>query len=413
MRKMLLVAQRDFLANIRRRSFLIASIGVPLLIIGLMALVVVFIIQSEEDVTSVGQVGYVDESGVLNEAIGRPGTFTAFSDTEAAETALAAGEIGAYFILPENYLQTGTVRLIVSSGYPEALNDQIDAFLIDNLADDLDPAWVERLKDPVTTSLQTLDNSRVIPEIGIIGVFLAPLLFVIIFIIATQSTSSYIMSSVVEEKSNRIMEILITSITPFQLLGGKIIGLGLVGLIQIGIWLAGIALLVRLGGSIPFLSGLSLPPDLLFFGFIYFLLNYFLNASLFAGIGAVVGAEQESRQIAGIFSLLFSLPFFFFVQFITEPDSPIVTALTLFPFSAPIAVIMRLGFGSIPAWQLVASIAILFFSTILVAWVSARVFRWSLLLYGKRPSLREVLRSVGRSGIGTTATEPNTTREAV
>jgi ABC-2 type transport system permease protein len=137
---------------------------------------------------------------------------------------------------------------------------------------------------------------------------------------------------------------------------------------------------------------------------IYFMLNYFLLASLMAGIGAVVGAEQESRQVGGIISLIVVIPFFFFSSFISDPNGTAPLVLSLIPLTAPISVILRMSFGTIPAWQLALSLAILLISTIIVAWGSGRVFRWALLMYGKRPTPRELLRAIrGSSQMGTVA----------
>jgi ABC-2 type transport system permease protein len=264
---------------------------------------------------------------------------------------------------------------------------------------------VQRLQDPAHTVLRTLDNGRIVRDSGIAGLFIAPIIFVMVFILASQTTSGYLMSGVVEEKTNRIMEILVTSVTPLQLLSGKIVGLGLLGLTQLVIWLIGGYVALRLGQGTDLLSGVSFPPDMIIIGLVYFLLGYFFLASVMAGIGAVAGSEQESRQISGIFSLALALPFFAIVPFLTDPDSLIVVFMTIFPLTSPVAVILRMGFAAIPTWQLVASMALLLVTTLVVMWASARIFRWSLLLYGKRPSISELVRAVAASrGMATTAT---------
>jgi len=406
----MLVARHEYFTNIRRGGFLFAAFGVPLITVGLMVIVFALTFQNEMDSTRVGRVGYVDQSGILAQAIDQPESFERYETEAAAEGALTATEgIGAYFVLPPNYLETGRVRLISNGDTPDALNDEIDTFLLANLGGDLEPEVAVRIKDPVNTAVLTLDNGRVIADNAVIGVFLAPLIFVMVFLLASQTTSGYLMSGVVEEKSNRIMEILVTSITPFQLLFGKIIGLGLLGLTQLTIWVLMGYITLRLGQNSEFLSGISIPPDLLIVGLIYFLLGYFFLASLMAGIGAVVGSEQESRQLAGLFSFGLAVPFFAIVQFFTAPDSFIVTFLTLFPLTSPVAVILRMGFGVIPTWQLITSMVLLLLTALFVTWASARIFRWSLLMYGKRPNLRQTVSAIFRSsGMETTATEERT-----
>ncbi len=408
MNKMWLVARREYLYNLRRRSFIFGAFVVPAMVIAIMLIVFSVLAESETNAESVGQVGYVDLAGVLSEAIDRPDQFIVYDRETAARQALDEQTIGAYFVLPEDYLETGTVQLYTTTSIPETLRDQISAFLVANLSARLDadlPA--ERILDPVDMTAHIQDSGRTLTNEQIGGLFFTPIIFVTVFAMASQITSGFLMSGVVEEKTNRLMEILITSVTPTQLLAGKIIGLGLLGLTQLAVWLLGGFVLLRLGNNAPFLSGVSIPPDIIPVSIIYFLLAYFLMASIMAGIGAVVGSEQESRQMAGIFSITLFIPMFFIISFITDPEGALPFILTLIPFTAPMSVLLRISFGVIPAWQLILSIAIMALTTILVVWASARIFRWALLLYGKRPGLRELWRAVHQSP------RIETTREAV
>lgn len=405
MQKAWLVAKHEYLHNVKKRSFLFGAFGVPILIVALVVIVGAIAVDSETNVEQVGTVGYVDNAGILSEAVDQPDDYRPYASADEARAALDEGEIGAYFVVAADYLETGNVQLISRSGAPEALTDQFDAFLVANIGRDLSPDLLDRLKDPVDMSVETLDNGRVVRDSAIVALFLIPFIFVFVFVMATQISSSYLMSGVVEEKSNRIMEILITSVTPFQLLLGKIIGLGALGLTQLMIWIVGAFLVMALGQNLSFLSGVTIPTDLVIIAIIYFLLDYFFFGSIMAGIGAVVGSEQESRQIAGFLSFLSVIPFFFLVTFITDPNGAAPTILTLFPLTSPTAVMLRLGFGSIPTWQLVASIALLLLTTIFSVWASAKIFRWALLMYGKRPNLREILRALRRpTAMGTSAT---------
>jgi ABC-2 type transport system permease protein len=349
-------------------------------------------------------IGYVDRAGVLAAGIAEPIGYFGLSDEDEARRLLEAGRIGAYFVISPDYLRTGSITVVSTTAVPETVLEQFDAFLRANLDPAIDERVLERLRTPVDLEVHTLDNGRTIAEDGVFGLFLAPILFVLVFILGTQATSAYLMSGVVEEKSNRLMEILTTSVTPFQLLFGKILGLGLLGLTILVIWIGGAALVIALTGNVSFMSGVQLPPDLLLVGLIYFVLTYFLVSSLMAGIGAIFGSEQESRQIASVITLPLAIPFFILFEFFTNPDGPLVTALTLIPFTAPVSVIIRLGFGTVPTWQLIVSIVLLVLATVVLVWASARIFRYTLLMYGKRPSLRELLRVLRRGGMNTTAT---------
>jgi len=405
MSKAWLIARREFVSNITKGSFLFAAFGVPLVVIVLLFLVFFVIAQSEDDTERIGAVGYVDQSGVFSDAVDVPEDFVAYESAETARAALDESEIGAYFVVPENYLALGNIDTVSRTSLPEALRDQFDAFLISNLGRDLQPEQIERLIEPINNTVLTLDNGRRLQSDALLGLLFTPFIFVFVFLLGSQTTSSYLMSGIVEEKSSRVMEILVTTVTPFQLLFGKIIGLGALGLVQLLAWIGAGAIVLSLGQGIPALQGVTIPLDLIVIGLLYFLLGYFLLASIFAGVGAVSSSEQESRQLAGIFSLGFSVPFFFITQFLTDPDGPLVTFLSLFPFTSPVTIMMRMGFGAIPPEQLILSIIILLVTTLIVVWASARIFRWALLLYGKRPSFGQIIGALRRSPV--MATTPN------
>ncbi|MCC6803882.1 MAG: ABC transporter permease [Anaerolineae bacterium] len=404
MSKTWMIIKHEYLTNVKRRSFLIGAFVVPLISIVLIGVIFGLVISDETDVTRIGTVGYVDESGVLAQGIDEPDYFRAYESEAAAGAALDEGSIGAYFVVTPNYMNDGMIRAFSKSGLPAALNQDIDSFMVANLSTGLDSTIAARLKDPVEMTVRTLDNGRTIRGSAVAGLFIMPIIFVMVFMIASQTTSGYLMSGVVEEKTNHIMELLVTSVTPFQMMFGKIVGLGLLGLTQLAIWIVAGYITLALGNN-SFLAGITIPTDLLVIGVIYFLLGYFLLACVMAAIGVVMGSEQESRQFAGIFGLVLAIPFFAITSFITDPNGAVVTFLTLFPFTSPVSMIMRMGFSAVPAWQLILSIALLLLTSLFMAWASARIFRWALLLYGKRPGVRQLIRVIRRpSGMATSAT---------
>jgi ABC-2 type transport system permease protein len=256
---------------------------------------------------------------------------------------------------------------------------------------------LERIQQPVNLNIHINDSGRNITEANFPALLFIPLIFAMLFMMSSSTTSGFLMGGIVEEKTNRIMEILMTSVTPMQMLLGKIIGLGALGLTQLVVWGIAGGLLIHYGQAVPLLNGLSFPTDLMIVFVIYFILSYFLLASLMAGLGAIAGSEQESRQYSGIISLMFAIPFFFIGAFIDDPNGSLPVALTLIPFTAPMTALLRLGLAAVPAWQIIASLVILLFTSALVVWASARVFRWGLLLYGKRPTPRELWRVIRSS----------------
>lgn len=399
MRNIWLVAQHEFLTNIRKRSFLFAVFGVPILMAVIFAVVVFVQIAAEETGLVAESIGYVDQANVISaDSEG----FVEFDDIDLATAALDGDAIDTFFVTTPLYLQTGEVSLYSYGQISEDTRDDIEVFIVENLTNTIETdVPPERLIDPVNVDIFMESSQRELTFEGIIGLFITPVIFAMVLLMALQLSSTFLMAGVVEEKSNHIMEILITSITPYQLLAGKLLGLGALGLIQILIWIVVGLVGVSLGGNIEFFSGIALPLDFILIVIVYFLLTYFLYSSLLAGIGAVMGSEQESRTIAGAISLLIAIPFFFFSVLILNPESPIFTALIYFPFTAGMTYMMKFPFVQISIWEVLVSLSILAVSTVIVTWAAARVFRWALLLYGKKPNLFTIFRVItGNQEIG-------------
>lgn len=399
MNKMLLVARHEYLSNIRSRTFLFTAFGMPLILAFVMVIISLVTIDSVSNLSEDSRIGYVDNAGVI-----LPDTidelFVAVDSTDKALQMLNDNELLAYIVIPEDYIETGDVEAFSNSNLPEAVDDKVDAFLLDNLSDGVSSNFpVSQLEQEIDLSINIQSMGRTLSENAAIGLFLTPMIFAIVFLLASQISATFLMSSIVTEKTNRIMEILITSVTPMQLLMGKIIGLGSLGLTQMLIWI-GVGLGIAVfGAESEILSGIIIPIDMIVLSIIYFILTYFLLSSVMAGISVIVNAEQESRQIAGLFVFPFILPFFFIVQLLDDPNGVIAILLTLFPFSSAMTVIMRSSFSSVPLEQILLSLALLSATSVLVTWVSAKIFRWATLLYGKNPSPREIWRVIRSSQV--------------
>lgn len=400
MSNVLIVAQHEFVSILRKRSFLFAMFGVPLFSI----LMMVLVIYVQTDVltggtTEVERLGYVDHSGVLEDAIDQPADFIRYETDEAASAALESGDVDAYFVVPEFYLRSGQVALYASGAVGEGIEDAIEDYLGANLLQQVEGESQlppERLVSPVDMLVYLESSGREVTSSGFAGLIIMPMVFAMVFLFALQFSGTFLMSSVSEEKSNRIMEVLITSITPMELLGGKLIGLGAIGLLQIVVWLV-VGLGVVVVGQqqqIEALAAISFPLDTLLVGLIFFLLTYFLYASLMAGIGVLTDSEQEGRQMAGLFIMPIIVPFFFIAQFLENADGVLPTVLSIIPFTSGMSIMIRMIFTSVPLWQILLSLALLVLTTVFIVWASARIFRWAMLLYGKRPSFRSIIRAL-------------------
>jgi ABC-2 type transport system permease protein len=207
------------------------------------------------------------------------------------------------------------------------------------------------------------------------------------------------MRSVQEEKTSRVMEILLSSIEPLQLLAGKILGVAAVGLTQFLIWAVSAGLLAAYGISVerefsPDASQyhIHIPTTLLAFMIFYFICGYFLYASIYAAIGAMVSSEQDAQQLQTPVTTLLVIGFFLFELVMQNPNSSTSIALSMIPFWSPMLMMTRIGLQTPPAWQIALSIGVLVVSVAGVLYVTARIYRVGVLMYGKRPSLAEIAR---------------------
>ena len=400
-----MIFRHEFLHTIKRRGFIIMTLIVPL--VALLAIGGFQLISGVAEPPVAGEVtiGYVDKSGGF-EGYTQQGkvNLVRFDTQDDATEALVGGDIKEYFVIPPDYISTGVVSLYTLEKQlvaPEDVARAIRNFLLSNLLEGkVSAATVDRVEAPlnlVTTRLT--ETGDIAPEQGGFGTFIIPVVFGILLVFAIIFSSTYLLQGLVEEKENRLIEILLSSVSARQLLTGKVLGIGVAGLVQVGVWVISASLLLSLASSTfgGFISTIQLPANFLVLAVVYFILGYLLFAVLSAGIGAISSSSREGQQLIGIFTLPLFIPLWFMSLLIAFPNNPIWVVLTIFPLTAPVEVMLRLGVSDIPAWQLAASIAVLVFSIIGALLLTSRVFRTYLLMYGKRPKFGEIIRSL-RSG---------------
>jgi ABC-2 type transport system permease protein len=206
------------------------------------------------------------------------------------------------------------------------------------------------------------------------------------------------MKGVIDEKTNRIVEVIIASVRPTELMLGKIIGIGLVGLTQYLIWA-----LVAANLSLPAIATMvsssemgipRIPMSMILYFILFFLFGYFLYASVYTAIGAPFNTDQEAQQLSMIPMMFIVSVWAFFPSLMNNPNGPVAVFASLFPFTAPLAMFLRVSMGQPPGWQVALSIAILIASTIGIAWLAGRIYRVGILMYGKKPTIPEIFRWV-------------------
>jgi ABC-2 type transport system permease protein len=256
-------------------------------------------------------------------------------------------------------------------------------------------ADIELLEKPMLFKTQKLSGGQASSDSGL-GSFLLSFVMALLIYSTIIGYGAFISSSVIGEKSSRVMEVLISSIKPFELLIGKIIGIGLVALTQYAVWV--IAALALSGLSLKGLGGAAskinfeIPPLLLFYFVLYFVLGYLIYATLYAATGSIFENEQDAQSLQFPITFLVILAMVFVSLIISKPDSPLATLLSLVPFFAPILMIGRLSVTDVPLWQILLSLVLMAVTFYAILWGSAKIYRIGVLLYGKKPSLNEVMK---------------------
>lgn len=440
MNKLLLIIKREYLAKVRNRSFIVMTILSPLLIVGMIALIV-FLTRVNKDEKKI--IAVLNESSFFSGEFVKPDRLLSFvplhhlSLQQAKDSVAQKGYYGLLYVPPgETMEQTaGAIRFFTESTPGMGVLGGLEKIVTDCIRN-------QRFKQYGILP-ENIDNLNVTYEINIVnfsgeenlkglnelkaaigGSFgYLIMMFIIIY-------GAFVMRSVIEEKTSRIIEVIISSVKPFQLMLGKIIGTSLAGITQFLLWIISASLLslaaLPLMGLNPDIinSTVNLPPDtmesirnvsqstdevqrylveflkipwaVLIISFIvYFALGYLIYSSIYAAIGASVDNETDTQQF--MFPVMLPLMLAMYVGFFSvfeNPHGPIAVAFSLFPLTSPIVMLMRLpsgvGAAGVPVWQLLLSIALLVGTFLLIVWFASKIYRIGILMYGKKPTYREL-----------------------
>jgi ABC-2 type transport system permease protein len=402
MTKIWQVIKYEYTRHVFRKRFLVILLSLPVAVIALVLLS--YIIASFAiDTTPVGYIdpaGMVDESLIVDEngSVFDPViSFIPYPDEARALEALESGEIQAYFTLPDDYPESQDVQLTYNEEPDGMVQDQFTGIIQNNLvaAENLSPEVDERLQEGSLITFIALDGSREVRQDQWF-LILTPFIAGVMFIIVVMSNGGYLLQAVVEEKENRTMEIVITSVSPGQLMTGKIIGNIAVGLTQLIIWLIFLWIGLSISGNIwPILKDFSLPTNYLLVMLLVMLPAFVMVAALMAAIGSTMTEMREAQQVSGMFSLSITIPFYLSTVIMENPNGTLAMILSFFPLSAPITILMRMAFTVVPTWQLALNIAILVLFAIFSIWFAGKAFRMGMLLYGKKLPLKDVFKRLG------------------
>lgn len=406
--------------NFRRKGYLFTTFGIPLVAIVLLLGYQFIQSRNQGDGTNAGSggtppteaiefdalrsAGYVDETGMFDDPGDLSSFLSLYPNEAAAQAALESDEIQAYYVIPADYLDTGEVLLVMPQFNLGQINEgPVRQLVLNTLSEGVDEDILLRLVDPtnireINLALTTADDEQPQDE----GVaFALVYVFALILLLSLFTTNGYLLQTVIEERETRLIEILISTVRPTQLLTGKILSLGLLGLLQIVVWIGGVYAVAQIAaggqlgqtvGILATLANIRLPLDMLPILLVYFVLAYLLFAGLYGILGALSNSMREGPQYAAVFTLPAVIPLYFTALFASVPDGSLPTILSLIPITAPVAMSMRLAISTVPAWQIIISLALLAVTVVAVMWAAGRIFRVQILLAGQMPKLKDIPR---------------------
>jgi len=419
MRKILSVVKREYLQIVRTKGFIIGTILGPVL---MAAFIVVPIVVQFVSVDKQEKIGVVDLShGVFMELDKkldqklRDGSRRYIlqelkpqenvgDQLEELNRRVLDKELTAYIYIPEDIAEGGAAEYVSEhvSDFDKQGNigQALSSIIIEKRLKEegLDPEKIGQYMKPVQLDTKKVTARGVERDVG--GTFIISFILALILYSTVIFYGQIILRGVIEEKSSRVVEIVLSSLRPFQLMAGKILGIAAVGFTQYAIWgLFGIAA-TRYSGKIvtrffPAAAGLRVPaiPSYIFVYFIiFFILGYFLYATMYAGIGSMVNNEKEAQQLVMPVTMFLVIPIMLVMFVIRSPDSSVSVVLSLIPFFAPILMLLRISVLLPPFSQIAASILLLVLTTLLMIWISAKIYRVGILMYGKRPSIGEIIK---------------------
>src|SRR6056297_2441611 len=440
MNKTILILKQEYLKRVKKKSFIILTLLVPLLFVGMFALIIFLSVNNDKQERTIA---VFDESalflGELEQDEYTQFHFIPKEEYSELKSNLKNSEFYALLYIPENIYSAGKAQLISVKQVPIELTERIQRRLSQFIEKDkrqkvVDEAGIpdldERLAATQTSvKLNTLKISETgeatqsSSEVAFIASYAMG--FIIYFFVFMYG--SLVMRSVIEEKKNRIVEVIISSVKPFQLMAGKIIGTALVGLTQVAIWvIVGIIALTAVQGfftpegtqqmgqsfmdsqnsmnpqmaqaanqnqiaeTLEMIGNLNL--GLILFTFIfYFLSGYLMYSSLLGAVGAAVDNDEDSQQMVFpiTFPLIISIMLLFPIA--RNPEGPIAFWGSVIPFTSPVAMLARIPYG-VPAWELLLSMTLLVLATLGAIWVASKIYKTGLLMYGKKVNLKELIK---------------------
>jgi ABC-2 type transport system permease protein len=396
MSKIWLVAWHQLRQVTSKRSFLLLLLLLPLLIVFTVGFGFLISTLEQDEAT----LGYVDQAGIIVDPTLGPEdeeiSLVAFASSEEARAALDAGQISGYYVIAADYPTTHQAELLYNEQPPGSAIRYFEEVVRANLVTSQSPALVNRLLEGSNVTIETTAYDREYPANGSIAGLFLPLVISVFFIFLIMTTSGYMTTVLADEKVNRTIEIVVTSISPGQMMAGKLLGALGIALLQLAVWTIFLVAAVWIGGQVLNLTWLQELDINWRDGLMIILVAlpaYFFTAALMTLLGTMANDDMEAQQIGSFSIIVLFLPIYLLMVILPNPDGALALAFSFFPPTSIITFGVRSLIMVVPTWQVVVSMIISLTGGLFLTWLAGRAFRLSMLRYGQRLKLSELFRN--------------------
>jgi ABC-2 type transport system permease protein len=412
------VACREYVERVRSKAFLVSTVLGPVIMAGFLVVPTLVMARQRGRPLRVAVLhgegtlrAAVEESLARRQAAGaarfevRPAPADAGERArEGLRGAVLRGELDGYVYLPPDAVERSAAEY-----HGKNVSNMMDIGLLDTAVEEaligqrlttkgLAPEDVRNVTRKLNLKTVRLSASGEREDRGA-SFFLSMVLMTMLYTAVTMWGAA-VMNGVIEEKTSRVVELIVSSLPPWTFFGGKLLGVGAAGLTQFGLWGASLGLVSAWAAGAASTTGARMPEisGLLVVSFVVcFLVGYFLYGALYAAVGAAVNAQQEAQTLVFPVMAPMLTAFLFFPAVLGSPDSALSTALSLVPFFAPLLMFLRVAAGPPPAWQLLLCLCLCLGTVAVVTWLASRIYRVGILMYGKRATLPEIVHWMGRA----------------
>jgi ABC-2 type transport system permease protein len=401
MNNILKVAKNEYTQHVLTKRFWIALIGVPLIFVLFGAFSAIVGVKSVDT----RPIAIVDQAGIITQAQNLEGKggffdvsieFPTFKDVEAPKAATEANTLQGYVVIPKDYLEHYTLDWYGNKQINPEAQKELSAYISQNLLADETIPNQARIAAGSKIRIESLDGS-VQSSGDSWHRILVPALTGLLYFILVMGSGSYLLQSLVGEKENRTIEILLTSVSPNEMMAGKIIGNIGVAITQLVVWVAIVMVgLLAFQSKLSFLSDIQISWPILGINLVFLMVSFIFTASLLAIFGATMTETQEAQSAMGLIVFPVMIPFYFFVVIMNAPNGLFARVLSYIPFSNPLTMGLRMAFTRVATWEILLVLTVQIIIAVLTIWLAGKAFKVGMLQFTEKVSLFSLLKKEAR-----------------